>query len=105
LTHCGGWHPPIFSAGNTGPTLRTVGSPASLPGALAVGASDQDDEVAGFSSRGPSPWGEIRPHLVAPGVNVFSTLPGGAYGELQGTSTAAPHVAGTVALMLSAAPI
>jgi len=92
----------VFSAGNNGPDSRSVGSPASLPGAFAVGASDADDEVASFSSRGPSPWGEVRPHVVAPGVNVNSALPGGAYGEKQGTSMAAPHVAGTAALMFSA---
>ncbi len=94
----------VFSAGNLGPEQRTISSPASLPGAFAVGASDQDDEVASFSSRGPSPWGEVRPHVVAPGVNVYSTLPGGAYEEKQGTSMAAPHAAGTAALMLSAWP-
>ena len=94
----------VFSAGNAGPDPGTVGSPASLSGAFAVGASDQDDQVADFSSRGPSPWGEIRPHLIAPGVNVYSTEPGGAYGERQGTSMAVPHIAGTAALILSAHP-
>lgn len=94
----------VFSVGNAGPDPATVGSPASLPGAFAVGASDQDDQVADFSSRGPSPWGEIRPHVVAPGVNVYSAEPGGAYSERQGTSMAAPHIAGTAALMLSARP-
>ena len=94
----------VFSVGNAGPDPATVGSPASLPGAFAVGASDQDDQVAGFSSRGPSPWGEIRPHVVAPGVNVYSTEPGGAYSDRQGTSMAAPHIAGTAALILSARP-
>jgi hypothetical protein len=60
----------VFSAGNNGPGGGTVGSPASLPGAFAVGATDQDDEVANFSSRGPSPWGEVRPHVSAPGVKI-----------------------------------
>ena len=94
----------MFSAGNDGPDRQTVGSPASLPEALAVGATDADDEVAVFSSRGPSPWGEIRPHVVAPGVSVRSSLPGGAYGQKNGTSMAAPHVSGIAALLRSVSP-
>ena len=95
---------PVFSAGNDGPWGGTVGSPASLPEAFAVGATDSDDEVADSSSRGPSSWGEIRPHVAAPGVNVRSSLPGGAYGQMNGTSMAAPHVAGIVALLRSVSP-
>jgi uncharacterized repeat protein (TIGR01451 family) len=94
----------VFANGNDGPDTGTVGSPASLPEAFAVGASDFDDEVANFSSRGPSPWGEIRPHVVAPGVDVRSSLPGGAYGLSDGTSMAAPHVAGVAALLRSVSP-
>ncbi len=94
----------VFSNGNNGPTEGTVGSPASLPEAFAVGATDEYDQVANFSSRGPSPWGEIRPHVAAPGVRVRSSLPGGGYGLKQGTSMAAPHVAGVAALLRSVSP-
>ena len=96
--------PVVFSAGNDGPGAGTTDSPASLPEAFAVGATDPADQVANFSGRGPSPWGEVRPHVVAPGVNVRSSLPGGAYDYKDGTSMAAPHVAGIVALLRSVSP-
>ncbi|MBN1873312.1 MAG: S8 family serine peptidase [Anaerolineae bacterium] len=94
-----------FSAGNNGPQSATLDSPGSLPGVFAVGASDRDDETAYFSSRGPSPWQEIKPYIVAPGVGVLSSMPGGIYAYKDGTSMAAPHVAGLVALMRSANPL
>ncbi|MDW8102483.1 MAG: S8 family serine peptidase [Anaerolineae bacterium] len=95
---------PVFAAGNGGPSPGSINSPASLPEAVAVGASDPYDQVASFSSRGPSPWNEIRPHVVAPGVNIRSSLPGGTYGYQSGTSMAAPHVTGLIALMRSVSP-
>jgi len=95
---------PVFANGNYGPAAESVGSPASLAEAFAVGAVDSYDEVASFSSRGPSPWGEVRPHVAAPGVNVRSSLPGGLYGVNNGTSMAAPHVAGIAALLRSVSP-
>ncbi|MGQ9709993.1 MAG: S8 family serine peptidase [Anaerolineae bacterium] len=94
----------VFANGNSGPGPGTVISPASLPEAFAVGASDPYDGVAFFSSRGPSPWGEVRPHVVAPGVSVRSALPGGTYGMMSGTSMATPHVAGLVALLRAVSP-
>jgi uncharacterized repeat protein (TIGR01451 family) len=95
---------PVFANGNSGPAPGTVGSPASLPEALAVGATDEHDTVASFSSRGPSPWGEVRPHVAAPGVHVRSSLPGGLYGVFNGTSMAAPHVTGVAALLRAVSP-
>jgi uncharacterized repeat protein (TIGR01451 family) len=95
---------PIFSAGNDGPEPGTVGSPGSYPETIAVGATDDLDQVTSFSSRGPSVWDEIKPEVSAPGVQIYSSLPGGAYGTANGTSMAAPHVTGLVALMLQADP-
>jgi len=94
----------VFSNGNNGPWPGTVGSPASLPEAFAVGATDEYDLVTNFSSRGPSPWGEVRPHVAAPGIRVRSSVPGGGYGLKQGTSMAAPHVTGVAALLRSVSP-
>jgi subtilisin family serine protease len=95
----------VAAAGNDGPDCDTVTDPPSpYPDVLTVGATAQDGTVASFSSRGPTPDGQVKPDLVAPGVNILSALPHGTYGRFEGTSMATPHVAGVVALMWSANP-
>ena len=95
---------PVFAAGNNGPDSNTVGSPGSFDIAFAVGAIDINDDITIFSGRGPSPWGQLKPQVTAPGKDVVSTLPGGAYGSSDGTSMATPHVTGLAALLLQASP-
>jgi bacillopeptidase F len=99
----------VFSAGNYGPGTSTSVSPANTHNVLSVGAVDENKQVALFSSRGPSACdGELFPRLAAPGVGVMTTdlsfggMP--VYVLVEGTSFAAPHVSGAIALMRGAAP-
>lgn len=99
---------PEFSAGNT--SFSNTGGPGSIevpanyPESFATGATDERNELAGFSLLGPSPYGEIKPDITAPGVDIRSSAPGGGYKRFDGTSMAGPAVSGVVALLYQAAP-
>lgn len=82
----------VAAAGNSG---GAVNFPAAYPEVIAVSATDINNNLASFSSRGP----EV--DLAAPGVSILSTYKGNSYATLSGTSMASPHIAGSAALVIN----
>lgn len=104
----------VFAAGNDGPQPGTVGTPGGFPTVISVGATDYEDDIAAFSSRGPAPdrwpwnepvnwsrpdWDLVCPSVSAPGDSVMSAVRGGGFAWSSGTSVACPQVAGCCVLI------
>ena len=97
----------VAAAGNNGPNSNSITSPGCSLKTITVGSIDKNSVVSISSSRGPVEFNGsfcIKPDIVAPGVGIKSTYPGGGYVVMSGTSMATPHIAGAAALLLQAYP-
>ncbi|MBI5389525.1 S8 family serine peptidase [Candidatus Woesearchaeota archaeon] len=97
--NCGGVCPSSTCNGYVG-----IATPGITPSAITVGAVDDNDGWACFSSGEDIPGVGVKPDVAAPGVSIMSSTPGGGYVDASGTSMATPHVAGAAALLLQSNP-
>jgi len=98
---------PVFSAGNFAFLGHKVDVPGAYPHTFAVGATDQQDAITHFSQPGPAIFDEVKylkPDVSAPGFEIVSADYRGGYVSMNGTSMAAPHVSGMLALLAQANP-
>ncbi|MHA1270428.1 MAG: S8 family peptidase [Candidatus Helarchaeota archaeon] len=99
-----------IAAGNSGPESKTVGTPGCAKKVITVGATDKSDQIAWFSSRGPTADGRVKPDICLPGFNIVAARAKNTsmghpidnyYTSASGTSMATPHCAGVAALLKS----
>ncbi|TND07986.1 MAG: peptidase S8 and S53 subtilisin kexin sedolisin [Bacteroidetes bacterium] len=95
----------VVSAGNSGSgSWRMIGAPADADSALAIGAVDSAELIAGFSSHGFSADGDVKPNVCAQGSGAVVAAPGGGTWNANGTSFSSPITAGLVACLWQAHP-
>ncbi len=94
------------SMGNSGPGATTLSAPADADSIVSCGAVDSNGTIAGFSSRGPTFDGRIKPEVCAQGVATYCATPTTttSYGRVNGTSLSTPLIGGAAAVILSAHP-
>lgn len=93
----------VVAAGNDG-TFESIYTPGVTRDAITVAATDNDDATVWFSAKGPTNDYSVKPDIAAPGFQIYSAWMNGSYTRESGTSMAAPHVAGAIALIKEVHP-
>jgi hypothetical protein len=96
----------VGAIGNSGPDPGSLGTPADADSIISVGGFDEENDLLGFSGRGPTFDGRIKPEVLARGVDVYHAFPStpSSYTYSAGTSVATPLVGGAAALVMEAHP-